>query len=184
MIPTDIQPTSLRLARLQTPLGAMLVVTDEQGRVAALDFQSHEDRFTRLWRRFWSEATLCEASGPSLVAERLDAYFSGDLNALDALPVILSGTPFQRQVWMALRAIPAGHTQSYAELACTIGAPKAVRAVGLANGANPIGIIVPCHRVIGSDGSLVGYGGGLERKAWLLAHEGARHAGRQMRLLL
>ena len=107
------------------------------------------------------------------VLARLAAYFDGDLGALDGIPVALAcGTPFQRQVWLTLREIPAGVTWSYAELARRIGRPSAIRAVGAANGANPVPIVLPCHRVIGTNGSLVGYGGGLDRKRWLLAHEG------------
>ena len=102
----------------------------------------------------------------------LDGYFAGDIAALDRIEVDPAGTPFQRLVWDALRAIPAGTTTSYGALAGRIGRPNAVRAVGAANGANPIAVVVPCHRVIGAGGSLVGYGGGLERKRWLLAHEG------------
>ena len=101
------------------------------------------------------------------------AYFAGDLAALDSLPVAGIGSDFQRRVWAALRTIPAGTTQSYGQLAAAIGQPAASRAVGLANGANPIGIVVPCHRVIGTSGALTGYAGGVERKAWLLIHEGA-----------
>ncbi len=122
---------------------------------------------------------LTETSDPSGFTSALRAYFDGDIAAIDALPVAdVPGTPFQRSVWRALREIPGGETISYAELARRIGKPAAVRAVGLANGANPIGIVVPCHRVIGSDGTLTGYGGGVERKRWLLAHE-----NRQQRLL-
>jgi methylated-DNA-[protein]-cysteine S-methyltransferase len=99
------------------------------------------------------------------------AYFDGDLHAIDALPVATEGTVFQKSVWQALRTIPTGKTMSYGELAVKIGKPAAVRAVGLANGSNPIGVVVPCHRVIGANGSLTGYGGGLERKRWLLDHE-------------
>ncbi len=99
------------------------------------------------------------------------AYFDGELHAIDSLPTATEGTPFQQCVWRALREIPAGQTVSYGALANRIGKPSAVRAVGLANGANPIGIVVPCHRVIGANGSLTGYGGGLERKRWLLHHE-------------
>jgi methylated-DNA-[protein]-cysteine S-methyltransferase len=110
-------------------------------------------------------------------ATRLARYFGGDLAALDEQPVALLGTPFQRSVWEALRRIPAGRTWSYTELARAIGHPSAVRAVGAANGANPVAVFVPCHRVIAADGSLWGYGGGLERKAWLLRHEGAAFAG-------
>jgi methylated-DNA-[protein]-cysteine S-methyltransferase len=98
-------------------------------------------------------------------------YFAGDLAAIDELPVRTAGTPFQRDVWRALRAIPHGTTVSYAKLAEQVGRPNAVRAVGLANGSNPIGVVVPCHRVVGSNGSLTGYGGGIERKRWLLQHE-------------
>jgi methylated-DNA-[protein]-cysteine S-methyltransferase len=101
------------------------------------------------------------------------AYLAGRLDALDGLPVDAGGTPFQALVWAALRTIPPGQTWSYKALAERIGRPAAVRAVGLANGANPVGIVVPCHRVIGAGGSLTGYGGGLPRKRWLLEHEGA-----------
>jgi methylated-DNA-[protein]-cysteine S-methyltransferase len=105
------------------------------------------------------------------VRDALARYFEGDLHALDSLPLDGAGTDFQRRVWSALRTIPAGETRSYAELAAQIGSPKAMRAVGLANGRNPISLVVPCHRVIGADGSLTGYAGGLERKRWLLGHE-------------
>jgi methylated-DNA-[protein]-cysteine S-methyltransferase len=98
-------------------------------------------------------------------------YFEGDLGVIERLPVETGGTVFQRTVWKALRDIPCGVTVSYAELARRIERPSAVRAVGLANGANPVGIVVPCHRVVGSNGTLTGYGGGIERKRWLLAHE-------------
>lgn len=109
------------------------------------------------------------------VLDQLDAYFAGRLVAFD-VPMRMDGTEFQRRVWQGLCAIPYGETWSYARLAGVVGSPKACRAVGLANGRNPIGIIVPCHRVIGADGSMTGYGGGLERKRWLLEHE-ARHRG-------
>jgi len=109
----------------------------------------------------------------SHVTRAISRYFAGELAAIDSLPVKTGGTPFQRAVWHALRNIPCGTTISYAQLAGQIGRPAAVRAVGLANGANPIGVVVPCHRVIGADGSLTGYGGGIERKRWLLRHEGA-----------
>ena len=107
------------------------------------------------------------------VAAQLDAYFAGELTVFD-LEIDLRGTEFQQRVWSQLCAIPYGETISYGELATRVGNPKASRAVGLANGRNPISIIVPCHRVIGADGSLTGYGGGLERKTWLLTHESRR----------
>ena len=102
--------------------------------------------------------------------EQLAAYFARDLKEFD-VQLAVSGTPFQQRVWAALATIPYGETWSYRELAEAVGNPKAVRAVGLANGRNPVSIVVPCHRVIGADGSLTGYGGGLERKSWLLDHE-------------
>jgi methylated-DNA-[protein]-cysteine S-methyltransferase len=107
---------------------------------------------------------------------QLRAYFAGDLTDFD-LPIELRGTEFQRRVWATLQEIPYGETISYGELARWVGNPKASRAVGLANGRNPVAIVVPCHRVIGADGSLTGYGGGLERKVWLLEHEGSRSSG-------
>jgi len=119
------------------------------------------------------QVELTPATGVSAARRALEAYFAGDLSAIDDLPVMTTGTAFQSEVWAALRDIPAGSTTSYGALAARIGRPKAVRAVGLANGANPIGVVVPCHRVIGADASLTGYGGGLDRKRWLLAHEGA-----------
>jgi methylated-DNA-[protein]-cysteine S-methyltransferase len=106
------------------------------------------------------------------MTDAINSYFAGELTAIDTLPVQTAGTPFQREVWYALRRIPCGTTVSYGKLAEQIGRPSAVRAVGLANGSNPIGVVVPCHRVIGANGSLTGYGGGMERKRWLLQHEG------------
>jgi methylated-DNA-[protein]-cysteine S-methyltransferase len=123
--------------------------------------------------RYYGAGAVSLSSGrlPTAVRSALDAYFEGDLRAIDELPTVTAGTAFQREVWAALRTIPAGETLSYGALAARIGRPKAVRAVGLANGSNPIGLVVPCHRVIGADGSLTGYGGGMERKRWLLEHE-------------
>jgi methylated-DNA-[protein]-cysteine S-methyltransferase len=108
------------------------------------------------------------------VIARLRAYFAGDLSAADTIGVDVEGTEFQHKVWNKLREIPCGSTLSYRDLAAAVGAPKAVRAVGAANGANPTAIVVPCHRVIGANGDLVGYGGGIERKRWLLKHEKAQ----------
>jgi methylated-DNA-[protein]-cysteine S-methyltransferase len=109
-------------------------------------------------------------------AEQLRAYFAGELTEFD-LPLSPAGTEFQRRVWTGLQAIPYGETVSYGELARRVGNPTASRAVGLANGRNPIAIVVPCHRVIGSNGSMTGYGGGLDRKRFLLALEQESHAG-------
>ncbi|MCJ7437845.1 MAG: methylated-DNA--[protein]-cysteine S-methyltransferase [Acidimicrobiia bacterium] len=117
---------------------------------------------------------------PSGILERLRAYFAGNLAAVAEIPVRFDrGTVFQREVWTALQDIPVGETISYAELARRVGRPQAFRAVGSANGQNPIGIVVPCHRVIAADGTLGGYAGGLDRKRWLLAHEGAMPAHEQ-----
>ncbi|RAH98224.1 methylated-DNA--[protein]-cysteine S-methyltransferase [Acuticoccus sediminis] len=163
-------------ARIDSPLGPLRLVHDDEKRIRALDFDDYEGRMLRLLRlhlgRAGHEFTLMETAPDAAIKAAFDAYFAGELNALDDLPTKTGGTPFQRNVWAALRTIPAGHTMSYGELAAKIGQTKAVRAVGLANGANPIAIIVPCHRVIGANYSLTGYGGGLERKRWLLAHEG------------
>ncbi|HEY5311267.1 MAG TPA: methylated-DNA--[protein]-cysteine S-methyltransferase, partial [Pirellulales bacterium] len=117
--------------------------------------------------------TLHAAPRPGEAVSRLDGYFAGDLRAIEDIAVATNGTPFQQQVWAALRTIPAGTTVSYGAIASRIGRPSACRAVGLANGSNPIAIVVPCHRVVGADNGLTGYGGGIERKQQLLAHEGA-----------
>jgi len=110
---------------------------------------------------------------PTAIRRAISDYFLGDLRAINSIPVTTGGTSFQREVWAALRTIPAGTTLSYGALARQLGRPKSVRAVGLANGANPVAVVIPCHRVIGTDGSLTGYGGGISRKRWLLVHEGA-----------
>jgi methylated-DNA-[protein]-cysteine S-methyltransferase len=162
------------LERVPTPTGAMLIVTDDEHRLRAVDWEDHEERMQMILRRRYGEnaVALKEARRASAARRALDAYFEGDLDALAPPPVAANGTPFQSEVWAALRQIPVGTTLSYGALATRIGRPKAVRAVGLANGANPIALFVPCHRVIGADASLTGYGGGLDRKRWLLAHEG------------
>jgi methylated-DNA-[protein]-cysteine S-methyltransferase len=136
-----------------------------------------DGRLTELYLRHHESAALDD--GPfDAVREQLDAYFGGEFESFD-LDLDPRGTPFQRRVWEALLEIPFGETISYSELARRLGDPKLVRAVGVANGRNPISVVIPCHRVIGADGSLVGYGGGLERKRWLLEHE-AVAAGRRL----
>lgn len=167
------QPETLTLDRFATPVGEVLLVTDGEGAVRALDFVDYEARMMRLLGRHAPDAELVAGRAPGPVRGAVEAYFTGDARALDGLKVRTGGTVFQRAVWAALRAIPAGETRSYGQLAAAIGSPKAVRAAGLANGQNPIAVIVPCHRVIGANGTLTGYAGGLERKRWLLAHEGA-----------
>jgi len=167
---------ALKRERIPTPTGVAVLLTDAEGRIRALDWEDYEHRMHRFMRLHYGagSVTLSEAETPTKARAALEAYFAGDLAALDRLEVETAGTEFQRAVWAALRRIPVGETLSYGQLAARIGKPKAVRAVGLANGSNPIGVVVPCHRVIGADGSLTGYGGGLPRKRWLLEHEGAR----------
>jgi len=150
-------------------------VIDDDGILRALDFDDYEGRMHRLLRDHYGHYTLQEGPAPAAITRALEAYFAGDLDAIQNIKTATGGTPFQQDVWRALRAIPAGTTQSYGQLATTIGRPGASRAVGAANGSNPIAIVVPCHRVIGANGQLTGYGGGLPRKQWLLTHE-ARHA--------
>jgi len=171
-----VRMIALKLAEYPSPVGAIRLVSDADGLLRALDFEGYDERLHRLLRRHYADYTLDPGPAPANVIEALDAYFAGDLLAIDAVKTATGGAEFQREVWAGLRTIPAGETLSYGALAARIGRPKASRAVGAANGANPIAVIVPCHRVIGASGSLTGFGGGLERKAWLLEHE-RRHAG-------
>ena len=162
----------LTLSCYPAPLGELLLVTDDEQVLRALDFSDYATRMQRLLARHYGQFVLVEGPAPTAIAAALDRYFAGDLTAIDAIPVVTAGSDFQRQVWAALRAIPAGTTSGYGALAARIGRAGAARAVGLANGLNPIGIVVPCHRVIGASGALTGYAGGVARKQWLLAHEG------------
>ena len=176
-MPQPSQRESLFLDRIDSPIGAMLLVHDANERLRALEFDDREQRLRQLLRlHYGAEGTgyvLHERSAPAVIRHAFAGYFAGDFAALDDIAVATRGTPFQRDVWAALRTIPVGTTRSYGALARQLGRPNAVRAVGAANGANPLSIVVPCHRVIGSDASLTGYGGGIERKRWLLRHEGA-----------
>lgn len=160
------------LDRLETPIGTALLVTDADGYLRALDWHDHEPRMRLLLRRQNGAFALDDGAAPDHVKSPLRAYFGGRLDSLAAIRWRVGGTPFQRAVWTALQAVPAGTTMSYGAFAARLNLPKAMRAVGHANGANPISVVVPCHRLIGADGSLTGYGGGLARKRWLLAHEG------------
>jgi len=163
-------------AEQPSPMGPLHLLWDAQRRLLALEFADLRERMqTLLSRQYREELVISTTAVPAPIAAALAAYFDGEISALNALPVHHGGTEFQQTVWRALRDIPAGQTLSYGALAQRIGNPAAVRAVGLANGANPVGIVVPCHRVIGANGHLTGYGGGLDRKRWLLDHE-ARHA--------
>ncbi len=161
--------------RMKTPLGTAVLIADERGSLCLYQWEDEAEAWRWRFRRDHGDSRLVAERDPFGHAAALERYFAGDVAALDAISVALRGTPFQTKVWTALRTIPAGTTLAYGALARRIGAAAAVRAVGLANGRNRIGVVVPCHRVIGSDGSLTGYGGGLPRKRWLLEHE-ARHA--------
>ena len=165
-------PETLRLDRLKTPIGIALLVTDEDGVLRALDWEDYEARMRRLLRLQCRAADVKDGRAPAAVRTALSGYFKGDIDRLGEIEWRAGGTPFQRRVWTALPRIPAGSTLSYGALAARLGTPRAMRAVGHANGANPISVVVPCHRLIGADGSLVKYGGGLQRKRWLLRHEG------------
>ena len=161
---------------LPSPLGRMLVVSDSGQQLRALDWEDHEQRMRNGLARIYRRQPIAYTRGTAPAATRraLQRYFAGKLQAIDEIPVQTGGTPFQSNVWRALRKIPAGTTLSYGRMAQRLKCPLAMRAVGFANGSNPISIVIPCHRLIGADGSLTGYGGGLERKRWLLEHEGVR----------
>jgi methylated-DNA-[protein]-cysteine S-methyltransferase len=165
-------PETFNLDRLQTPIGTALLVTDAAGVLRALDWQEFEPRMRELLRLQYGAVVLEDARSPKELRTALTAYFKGDLDRLNTIKWRVAGTPFQQKVWTALPRIPAGTTMSYGALAAKLDAPKAMRAVGHANGCNPISVVVPCHRLIGANGALVKYGGGLERKRWLLQHEG------------
>jgi methylated-DNA-[protein]-cysteine S-methyltransferase len=155
-------------AVVESPLGPLLLGA-EDGALTLLWMSPLPERET-------GGADARDRAVLAAARDQLEAYFAGDLTAFD-LPLAPVGTPFQQRVWSALAEIPFGETVSYGSLAIRLGRPGAARAVGLANGSNPISIIIPCHRVIGSDGRLTGYGGGIDRKAWLLDHEAGRGPG-------
>jgi methylated-DNA-[protein]-cysteine S-methyltransferase len=165
-------PETFGLDRLPTPIGIALLVTDADGALRALDWEDYEPRLRQLLRLQYGTPVLQQARAPDDIRSALSRYFKGELGSLAAIKWRVAGTAFQRKVWTALRTIPAGTTLSYGALAAQLGMPRAVRAVGHANGSNPISVVVPCHRMVGAAGSLTGYGGGLERKRWLLEHEG------------
>jgi methylated-DNA-[protein]-cysteine S-methyltransferase len=161
----------LRLERFTSSIAIILLVTDDDGILRALEFSENESRMMRLLHHYYPGHMLTGGAASASLKQMLRAYLNGDTAALAAVPTATAGTPFQREVWKALRSIPAGVTVSYGQLAASIGRKGASRAVGAAIGANPIPIVVPCHRVIGADGSLTGFGSGLPRKRWLLDHE-------------
>ncbi len=167
-------PSALALGFIApTPVGRLgFALRGDTLLILAFDPSEHT-LLEQLDKRFPGEPIAREGKNVDKLREAFKRYFKGDLGALDEIPVDAAGTDFQRSVWRALREIPAGETRSYRQIAERIGKPNAVRAVGLANGQNPIALAIACHRVIGSDGSLTGYGGGLPNKRWLLDHEGA-----------
>jgi methylated-DNA-[protein]-cysteine S-methyltransferase len=158
--------------RFETPVGPMVLVAKD-GVVLLFEFEGTPGRIERQMRQRFGDVALEPATNPFGIGDRIRAYFAGDIHSLDDLLTDGGGTVFERQVWAELRKIPAGSTVSYGDIARKLGDVQLSRAVGTANGKNPIAIIVPCHRVIGADGSMTGYGGGLKNKEWLLRHEGA-----------
>ncbi|MBE9066375.1 methylated-DNA--[protein]-cysteine S-methyltransferase [Leptolyngbya cf. ectocarpi LEGE 11479] len=190
-----ISTQPLSLTKVDSPIGEILLVTDADVLVS-LDYVGYEQRMMRLLEKRYGSFSLTEMSHGKAdrpvkdIVARIRAYLSGDLSIIDEIPVNPGGTKFQATVWHALRSIPPGCVMSYGELAQQLGNPAAVRAVGTTNSLNPISIVLPCHRVIGANGSLTGYAGGLERKRWLLEHEGVQLAqlkqsrhGKQLSLL-
>ncbi len=165
-------PPKFGLDRLGTPIGTALLVTDADGLLRALDWEDYEHRMRELLRLHYGAVDLRAQRAPAETRKALSGYFEGDLSRLTTIAWQIAGTPVQRKVWTALATIPAGTTLSYGALAARLDMPRAMRAVGHANGSNPISVVLPCHRLIGADGSLVKYGGGLARKRWLLRHEG------------
>lgn len=163
---------SLSYCQFDSPVGPFCVIV-KGDTLVQLDFPDHPDRMVRLLKRRFNSFELIPVEDPIGAKTAVLAYLDGDFTALDRLPCDLGGTAFQQTVWQALRHIPLGQTQTYLGLAKAIGRPKSVRAVANANAQNPISLIYPCHRVIGSNGTLTGYAGGLHRKEWLLRHEGA-----------
>ena len=162
----------LRTDTIDSELGPIVIVTDARA-LCALDFGDCEERMKELLTRRFEDLVFRHEANPLGVSEKVRAYLAGDLHSLDGIVVDPGGTAFQQTVWSALREIPVGTTRTYGQLAARIGRPTASRAVGLANSLNPVAIVIPCHRVIGSNASLTGYAGGIQRKQWLLHHEGA-----------
>lgn len=157
---------------IETPLGTMLLLARD-GALIGLEFDDQPERVARDLRLRFGSSERFPADNPNGFSDRIHAYFAGDVKAIEGIPTDGGGTAFQRRVWEELKRIPCGVTISYGTLAKRLGDANLTRAVGLANGRNPISVVVPCHRVIGADGSMTGYGGGIPRKEWLLRHEGA-----------
>lgn len=161
----------LTIENLPSPVGDLTLIASADA-LYTLEFANKTNRLERAVHRFLPPCNLVPGHVPARFRDAVQHYFAGQIDAVADLPVVMGGSPFQQRVWQTLRQIPAGKVWSYGQLAAAVGNPKGSRAVGLANGANPIAIVVPCHRVIGANGALTGYGGGLPRKQWLLRHEG------------
>ncbi|MDW6023798.1 methylated-DNA--[protein]-cysteine S-methyltransferase [Mesorhizobium sp. BAC0120] len=161
---------------IETPIGDLLLIADGNGALRIVEFADCRHRMDCwLARRFRSGSSVIEGRVSEAIKASFAAYFDGNLAVLEQIPVALDGTAFQIEVWSALRRIVPGRTFAYGAFAESLGRPQSARAVGHANGANPLSIVIPCHRLVGADGALTNYGGGIERKRWLLEHE-ARHA--------
>jgi methylated-DNA-[protein]-cysteine S-methyltransferase len=160
--------------KIDTPMGPLWIICDEQYRLRAVEWEEHSDRMEQLLELHYRHEGYQRvgATDPGGLSGKLADYFAGDLGIIDTLSTATAGTPFQREVWKTLRTIPCGQVMHYGQLAEALGRPSAARAVGAANGSNPISIVVPCHRVIGRNGTMTGYAGGVQRKEWLLRHEG------------
>jgi len=173
-VQASVSPIALTLDRLHTPIGDLLIVGDNDGRLRAAEFHDFEDRLHRslqLKRATPCAYSLREGRASKVIRERLQAYFAGELAAIDDIAIATGGTEFQQKVWRALRKIAPGRTMTYGALARRLGATNAMRAVGAANGANPLSFVVPCHRAIGKSGDLTGYHWGLTRKRAILGWE-------------
>ncbi|MBE9007230.1 methylated-DNA--[protein]-cysteine S-methyltransferase [Fortiea sp. LEGE XX443] len=164
----------LLVDKINSEIGAISIVSDGE-KLCAIDFADYEQRMVKLLQKRYVNCDFQYAKNPQGFSSKIQAYFDGDRTSLNDIPVSTAGTVFQQQVWLALRTIPWGTTLSYANLAVRIGKPTAYRAVGMANSVNPVALVLPCHRVIGANAALTGYAGGLERKRWLLNHEGIVH---------
>ena len=160
--------------KIATPLGPLWILCDEQYRLRAVEWEEHSDRMEQLLDLHYRAEGYqrMASSNPNGLSAQMKEYFDGNLGIIDTLPSETGGTPFQRDVWKALRTIPCGQVMHYGQLAEELGRPRAARAVGAANGSNPVSVVVPCHRVIGRNGTMTGYAGGVQRKEWLLRHEG------------
>ena len=162
----------IRSAVYSSPIGDIQIFTEGESLVF-LDFADNADRIEELMGKRYGDFEIVESENAAEMCDRLDRYFNGDWSAFEGLNVSAGGTDFQKSVWEGLRAIPTGQSISYDQLARDVGNPNAIRAAASANARNPVSIVIPCHRVIGKNGAMRGYAGGIERKVWLLRHEGA-----------